>query len=216
MGLTKATLTNLDNQQKIDALFNPTEYTIAKSNTWQAKPIVGKNVPKLDFTGGGSRTLSIELMFDVFEEKGGDVRKHVNKLWELTMIDEAKASSQTDRSRPPLCLFQWGPDWHFKAAITSLSVRYTLFRQDGTPVRAVATLSLEEAADENDQPKTNPTSYSPSRMKRREVKPKDTLALIAFEEYGDSTKWRPIAEANRIDDPMDIAPGQILSIPSLS
>jgi hypothetical protein len=216
MGLTKATITNLDTNHKITVMFNPTEYTIAKSNTWQAKPIVGKNVPKLDFTGGGSRTLSIELMLDVFEEKGGDVRVHVDKLWELTMIDEARASSATNRSRPPLCLFQWGGNWHFKAAITSLSVKYTLFRQDGTPVRAIATASLEEAADENDQPGTNPTSFSNSRMKRREVRPKDTLALIAFEEYGDSTKWRSIAEANRLDDPTDLQPGQILAIPSLS
>jgi len=216
MGLTKATLTNLDTNAKIECLFNPTEYTIAKSNTWQAKPIVGKNVPKLDFTGGGSRTLSLELMFDVFEEKGADVRTQIDKLWTLTMIDEAKKSSQTNRSRPPLCLFQWGGNWHFKAAITSLSVRYTLFRQDGTPVRAIATVSLEEAADETDQPGTNPTSFSPSRMKRREVRPKDTLALIAFEEYGDSSKWRPIAEANNIDDPMDLEAGQVLAIPGLA
>ncbi|HTQ09536.1 MAG TPA: LysM peptidoglycan-binding domain-containing protein [Fimbriimonadaceae bacterium] len=215
MGLTKATLTNLDSNEKIECLFNPTEYTIAKSNTWQAKPIVGKNVPKLDFTGGGSRTLSLQLMFDVFEQSGADVRTHIDKLWTLTMIDEAKKSSETNRSRPPLCLFQWGGTWHFKAAITSLSVRYTLFRQDGTPVRAIATVSLEEAADDSDQPGTNPTSYSPSRMRRREVRPKDTLALIAFEEYGDSSKWRPIAEANQIDDPMEIVPGQILAIPGL-
>src|SRR3954468_19770714 len=98
MGLTKATITNLDNNQKIDCLFNPSEYTIAKSNTWQAKPIVGKNVPKLDFTGGGSRTLNIELMFDVFEEAGKDVREHIDKLWALTMIDEAIKSSETNRS----------------------------------------------------------------------------------------------------------------------
>jgi hypothetical protein len=216
MGLTKATLTNLDTNDKIECLFNPTEYTIAKSNTWQAKPVVGRNVPKLDFTGGGSRTLNVELMFDVFEEAGKDVRDHINKLWTLTMIDESKKSSETNRSRPPLCLFQWGGNWHFKAAVTSLSVRYTLFRQDGTPVRAIATVALEEASDESDQPGTNPTSYAEAGMKRREVKPRDTLALIAYQEYGDSAKWRRIAEANRLDDPSDIQPGQILAIPSLS
>jgi hypothetical protein len=215
MSLTKATLTNVDTNEQITCLFNPTEYTIAKSNTWQARSVVGRNVPKLDFTGGGSRTLNLELMFDVFEESGADVRTHIDKLWQLTMIDDAQASSQTNRSRPPLCLFQWGGNWHFKAAITSLSVRYTLFRQDGTPVRAIATVTLEEAADDNDQPGTNPTSYAEAGMRRREVKHRDTLALIAFQEYGDSTKWRPIAEANRLADPSDIEPGQILAIPSL-
>lgn len=215
MSLTKATLTNVDTNEQISCLFNPTEYTIAKSNTWQARGVVGRNVPKLDFTGGGSRTLNVELMFDVFEESGADVRTHIDKLWTLTMIDEARASSETNRSRPPLCLFQWGGNWHFKAAVTSLSVRYTLFRQDGTPVRAIATLTLEEASDDNDQPGTNPTSYALAGMRRREVKPRDTLAIIAYQEYGDSAKWRSIAEANQLDDPMDIYPGQLLAIPTL-
>jgi len=213
MGLTKATLTNVDTNDKIECLFNPTEYTIAKANSWQPKPVVGKNVPKLDFTGGGSRVLTVELFFDVYEQTGADVRDHVNKLWKLTMIDERKKNRETKRSRPPLCIFQWGGHWTFKAAITNLSVRYTLFRQDGTPVRAVASVTLQEAEDESEQPGTNPTSFAPPGRRRREVRPHDTLAIIAFEEYGDPGMWRRIAEANAIDDPLGLRPGQVLAIP---
>lgn len=216
MGLTRAKIRNIEANEEFECLFNPTEYTIAKTNTWQARPVVGKNVPKLDFTGGGSRTLNMELFLDAFELQEKDVRSHVDKLWRLTMIDESNRSSSSQRSRPPTCLFQWGGSWSFRAVVTSLSVRYTLFMQDGTPVRATATVSLEEASDEADQPGTNPTSYSESGMRRRTVRPKDTLALIAYEEYGDSSKWRHIAEANRLDDPLDIEPGQMLAIPALS
>jgi hypothetical protein len=216
MSLTKATITNLGNNSQFEVLFNPTEYTIAKTNSWQARPVVGRNVPRLDFTGGGSRTLTLELFLDVMDRSGEtDVRPHVDKLWELTMIDEAHRNSSTDRSRPPLCLFQWGGNWHFKAAVTSLSVRYTLFNEDGVPIRAVATCSFEEAEDENEQPGTNPTSYAEAGMRRREVRPRDTLALISYEEYGDSSKWRMIAEANSIHDPRTLTPGQILAIPAL-
>jgi len=215
MSLTKATITNLDTKDKITCLFNPTEYTIAKNNSWTPKQVVGKNVPKLDFTGGGSRTLSLELFFDVYEKDGADVRTHIDKLWELMMIDQKSKNASTERSRPPLCLFQWGGTWHFKAAMTSLSVRYVLFRQDGTPARAIANVTLQEATDEDNQPGTNPTSYADPGKRRREVRPSDTLALIAFEEYGDSALWRPIAEANAIDDPLSLRPGQLLAIPSL-
>lgn len=215
MPLTKATLTNLDTKEKIECLFNPTEYTVAKSNSWQPKPVVGKNVPKMDFGGGGARMLSLELFFDVSEAAGSDVRTHVNKLWDLTMIDEKQKNPITDKSRPPFCLFQWGGNWHFKAVVTSLSVKYTLFRHDGTPVRAIASLSLQEADDENDLPGTNPTSYAEPGYRRRVVEPHDSLALIAYQEYGDSSKWRPIAEANHITDPSGIRAGQILAIPPL-
>jgi len=88
MGLTKATITNLDTNEKMDVLFNPTQYAIKKDNQWTAKPVVGKNVPKLDFTGGGSRILTMELFFDVYEINGADVRDHVNKLWDITMISD--------------------------------------------------------------------------------------------------------------------------------
>jgi len=216
MGLTKATITNMDTHDRMTVLFNPTEYTVAKQNQWQAHPIVGRNVPRMDFTSGGSKTMTLELFFDVYEQQGGDVRTHVNKLWDLTMINEQNRNRSTRRSRPPLCLFQWGPDWQFKAAVTNLSVRYTLFRQDGTPVRATATVTLQEAEDATNQPRTNPTSGSKPGYRRREVGPHETLPLIAHEVYGDSTRWRTIADENGIDDPMGIKPGMVLSIPPLS
>lgn len=215
MGLTKATIENLDTKEVFECSFNPSEYTIAKSNSWQPKPVIGKNVPKLDFTGGGSRTLTLELFFDVFEKSNGDVRKIVNKLWALTMIDESKKNASTKRSRPPLCKFQWGPDWHFTAAVTSLSVRYTLFRQDGTPVRAIANVTLQEAEDDQEQKGTNPTSYAEPGHRRREVRMNDTLPLIAYEEYGDPNKWRFIATANNLTNPEDIRAGDIIAIPAL-
>jgi nucleoid-associated protein YgaU len=214
MALTKATITNEDTKEVIKCLFNPTEYTITKTNSWQSNRVVGKNVPKLDFTGGESRTLQMELFFDVYEKEGGDVRDHINKLWKLTMTSDDKKNPKTKRSRPPLCLFQWGGNWHFKAAITSLTVRYTLFREDGTPVRATANVTFQEAEDPSLQKGTNPTSYSEPGYKRREVRPYDSLPLIAFEEYGDASHWRRIAEANQIDDPGSIKPGQILAIPT--
>ena len=216
MSLTKATITNLNNKENIACLFNPTEYTIAKTNNWQAKPVVGKNVPKMEFTGGGARSMTVELLFDVFEDPLADVRNHTDKLWKLLLTDPSKQNTSTKKARPPYILFEWGDNWHFKAAITSLSIRFTLFRHNGVPVRALASITLMEAIDENDKPGTNPTSYAEPGMKRRMVKPRDTLAAIAYEEYGNSALWRQIAEANRIDDPLSIQPGQILGIPSLN
>jgi len=216
MGLTKATLTNLNNNDTVEVLFNPTEYTLAKTNNWASKPNVGKNVPKRDFTGGNSRKLDMELFFDVFEKKDADVRDHVNKVFALMMIDEAKKNPKTKKARPPLCLFQWGGNWSFKAAVTNLSVRYTLFRDTGIPARATAKITLEEAEDETEQKGTNPTSFAEPGRRRREVRPQDTLALIAYEEYGDPNKWRRIADDNRLDNPFALRPGQVLSIPPLN
>jgi nucleoid-associated protein YgaU len=41
------------------------------------------------------------------------------------------------------------------------------------------------------------------------------LSSIAAEELQDPASWRPIAEANEIDDPSDLRTGMVLLIPSL-
>lgn len=214
MGLAPARITNKDTKDTITCLFNPTEYTISKTNSWQSKPVVGKNVPKLDFTGGGAQTLTMDLFFDVFEEEGKDVSDHIKKLMALTLIHPKPKNDKTKKSRPPLCLFEWGPKWSFTAVVMSLKVRYTLFRENGTPVRATASITLQEAEDDTQQKKQNPTSYSEGGSRRREVRPHDTLALIAYEEYDDPNRWRDIALENGIDDPLSLHSGQVLVIPA--
>ena len=47
------------------------------------------------------------------------------------------------------------------------------------------------------------------------VKQGQSLASIAGREYGDPRKWRPIAQANGIDDPTKLRPGAILVLPAL-
>jgi nucleoid-associated protein YgaU len=42
----------------------------------------------------------------------------------------------------------------------------------------------------------------------------DSLASVAFGEFGDATLWRALARLNGIDDPMAIAPGTRILVPS--
>jgi hypothetical protein len=215
MGLTKATIRNLDSQEVITALFNPTEYTIAKECNWETKSIVGKDVPSSTFKGSGGRSLKLDLFFDVLEKSGGNVRDEIDKLFALTLTKDRKSSGKKKVSRPPFCLFQWGGNWQFTAYVASLSVRYTLFREDGIPVRATASVTFKEADDQASQKGTNPTSHALPGYRHREVRLHDTLALIAYEEYQDAAEWRRIALANGIDNPLGLAPGRVLAIPPM-
>jgi nucleoid-associated protein YgaU len=45
------------------------------------------------------------------------------------------------------------------------------------------------------------------------VKSSDRIDTIAWQMYGDATHWRPIADHNRLTDPLDLRPGQLLLIP---
>jgi len=208
--LTKAFLTNVETNEQIEFLFNPTEYSLSKSNSWDSVAIVGFDVPPTEFQGGNPTTLSLDLFFDTYE-MNQDVRTYTDKVFKLTKIsDETRRNSQ--RGRPPRVLFNWGRVFSFQAVITSLSITYTLFKPDGTPVRAKMKLELQECEDASIQPPQNPTSQGFWGHKVHVVQPGDTIGLIAYKHYENPRSWRLIADTNGLDNPKDLRPGQVLEI----
>ena len=210
----KAKLVNLDTNEEIQCLFNPNEYTFSKSNSWASKKVKGQNVPTLEFGGGDSIQLKMQLFFDTYTT-GGDVRTTTNKIWKLMNINTNLTDMTSTKGRPPMVDFPWGATWPFKAVITSISQKFTLFRDNGIPVRATLDVNFLQAKEEGRYPGQNPTTRGNPGYKRRVVQEGDTIDWIAFDEYGDSTMWRYIAESNNLEDPMKIKTGQILAIKPL-
>jgi len=211
---SKATITNLDTNETIECMFSPKEYSLAKSNRWQSSDVLGGNVPKVEFSGGDAMKLQMELFFDTYEA-GEDVRtKYTDKVWKLMMINPDTVNKGS-KGRPPLCEFRWGPTWSFKAVVTSISQKFTLFQSDGTPVRSTMNVSFQQAEEENKYPPQNPTTLSMPGYKTRRVRQGETIDWIAFEEYRDPTLWRFLAESNHLDDPLRLEVGQLLAIPPL-
>ncbi len=213
----KAVIRNLDdgNEQPIEVLFNPNEYTFSKKNTWTKTEVIGKNVPQLEFGGGDSMTLKMQLFFDTYTT-GKDVRETTNRIWKLMNISEKLTDMTNTKGRPPMVEFQWGKTWSFKAVITNISQKFTLFRYDGTPVRATVDVTFLQAKEEGHYPGQNPTTKGSPGYKRRVVKEGDSIDWIAYEEYGDSAMWRFIADTNNLGDPHRLRPGQVLAIAPMS
>ena len=70
MGLEKLIIQDSEKPDKrLTCLFNPSEYSIAKTNNWKTKDNVGKNVPQVDFTGGGAKSLSMTLFLTCWRRR---------------------------------------------------------------------------------------------------------------------------------------------------
>ena len=212
MPLEKAYLTNLETNEQIDCLFNPAEYSFSKSNQWEAVQIMGGDVPMPRFLGGGAMTLQMTLFFDTSEDRT-DVRDYTEKLVELMQVDSDLENERNNRGRPPRCMFSWGRVWGFKAIITQMTQRFTYFLEDGKPVRATVEVTFQQIESEGTYPAQNPTTQGKPGQRTRIVRPGDRLDWIAYEEYRNPALWRRIAEANHLDDPADLTPGQRLVIP---
>lgn len=212
-GLAPAVIINTDTSETVHCMFNPHEYTLTKQNRWEHGETKGKNVPRLKFSQGGSQTLKLQLFFDTYAE-ATDVRRHTDPLWRMMMVNADKVNPRSNKSEPPPVLFQWG-GLAFTAVITNLTQKYTLFLQDGTPVRTTVDITLEQLTDDQDFPRQNPTSGGGEALRTRIVRAGERIDLIAYQEYEDATQWRRIAEANGLRHPLRLRPGQQLVIPPL-
>lgn len=192
----------------IEIPFNPTEYSIDKSNSYSEATIPGLESPLVQFSHGANRTLSFELLLDTYAyEKGADVRsryiERLEKLIEVNGIFHA----------PPPCKIVWGST-EFIGVLESMQKQYLMFKEDGIPVRARVNLSFKEYVPLLMQMAKSPRS-SPDKHKIHLIKEGDSLWRLAYEEYGDPAYWRFIADKNQIDDPVNLVAGQKLILEPL-
>lgn len=190
----------------IPVLFNPTQYSLDMGNQIAEIGIPGLGSPILQFVRGNTRTLTMELFFDTYEQQL-DVRLFTRQIYGLLDI-------RRGLHRPPICTFTWGR-FNFTCVVDRVAGRFTLFLADGTPARATLSVTFKQFVDIEVEVRRNPLESS-DRTKTYIVKRGDTLSSIAAAEYGDPAKWRPIAAANRIHNPRTLVPGQRLVVPALT
>jgi nucleoid-associated protein YgaU len=196
---------------EVACIFNPYEYTVSKSNTYSEKPKKNTDTAHAEFSKSGPQTLKLVLFFDTYET-GKDVSQETRKLWRFMMTKEQKPKHKGDKEEPPQVAFEWGV-FKFVAFITNMTQQFTLFTKDGTPVRAKVDATFTQFVDVEDYKPTNPTSGSQTSERIWRVTAGDRLDTIAAEVYDDATKWRLIAEHNRIVNPLAVRPGQLLRVP---
>jgi hypothetical protein len=219
-GFKKAELA-IDGGETIPVLFNPTEYTITKTNTWNFKEVQGQSLPPPEFGGGAPRQITLSLLLDNSLLEGSQTVKDItDKLFKMMEVDDGQPAGGT-RASPPKVTFRWGAVDTFLAVCTSLTVAYQLFEPNGMPMRADVKLDLKQAdqastaSSGSAQKGTNPTTRAMAGHGVHTVQDGDSLPSIAYRAYGDATRWRAIAEANGIDNPLHVRRGTPLVVPRL-
>lgn len=200
---------------RIECMFNPSKFSFQMSNRWDAEPVAGASAPSLRYAGAQSGKFSLSLVFDT-TATGASVTTHTNKLLKLMEVDKTLSDYDPQRNsgRPQWLTFHWGTQLHtFKAIISSLNVTFTYFASDGTPLRANVEASFDQYEADDTWARQNPTSGTPNPQRTHQVLPGETLDRIAARYYGDATRWRAIAAANGISDPLAIRPGSLIAIP---
>jgi hypothetical protein len=195
---------------RIEVLFNPTEYSIERANSYKATAMLGLSSPLLQFVNGEADQLSMELFLEDYTDPAAtssdSVAGRLATLSGLLLIDPSLHA-------PPPVRFLWG-NLIFDAVIEKLGQKRTLFQPDGTPARATLSVTFKEYRTLQTQLQES-RRESTDKSKRRALDASDALWLLATREYGDPARWRVIAEASDLDDPLNIEPGTWLRVPPL-
>jgi hypothetical protein len=195
--------------------FNPTEYSRAKGAQIAEIPIPGIDSPILQFVRGQTETLSMELFFDTTEFGTGegpgvvDVRTLTGPVYQLVKM-------QSKTHAPPRVIVHLGPQNSFRAIIENVQQKFTLFNPKRIPLRAMVTVAFKEYKTLEEQ-LLELNLQSADHSKLRTIRGGDTISQIAFEEYGDASLWRLIAQdpanARILTNLRKLPPGELLLIP---
>ncbi len=163
----------------IKFMFNPTELKFSRTVAIEQAPgsttTRGQNQTSFKHPNPYQLTIS-NIILDTYEEQGEErnVLKPLKPFTDaVAYVKEAAtapaggtAQSQRPKAkRPPIYLFTWGDHSYLRCFIKSCNFRLTMFLSDGTPVRAIIDLTLEQVDNPQSQPSQSPPSVGQSQRR---------------------------------------------------
>ena len=201
---------------QVEALWNPASYSQTYSIAWQKKQGLNSSGAELSYTWSVPGELALDLVLD---DTGVDQmgllaigRKSVSE--QVDALLDATFRYKGAIHEPGYLLLSWGK-LEFACRLSTMTVNYTRFHRDGTPLRAeikaVFLSDQESAARAREEGR-----QSPDLPHSRLVKSGDTLPSLTKEVYGSTAPYLLVARHNDLDDTRRLAPGTRLLFPPLA
>ncbi len=152
--------------EEIEFMFNPTQLSFTRNPSYNKSKGARnkKGHPKTSFASPDSYSLSLSnILIDTYEQEI-NVLTYVEKFKKAVGFTEGGKDKE---KRPPRYIFSWGAEVYFKSCVVkSLTYKLTMFLADGTPVRAILTLKIQEADDAKPSSKLKGRGSTPPRPGR--------------------------------------------------
>ena len=209
---------------------NPSSYTLNRRLTYSYHSGQGFSSSEAIYKDSPPVQLEFEFLFDgtgVVPKPStlgdiplvGAIASALSSTKPFVVMDEIKKFDKLvyDYSsaihRPRELLLVWG-SLAFPCVLTSVDYRYTLFKEDGTPLRAVAKCSFCESLPRAEGERRD-DAKSPDLTHLRDVKDGDTLPLLADDVYGDAQLYLEVARVNKLINFRRLRSATRLSFPPL-
>ncbi len=208
-------------------LINPETYIITYATESNNTSTQGSSHSTSNFNKRTPQTLNFKFLFDgtgVIRSNsgpdginttptilGGGVKRDV--AMDLANFKRVVYDYSSAQHQPGFVQLQWGP-LIYNCKLSKMTVTFKLFHTDGTPLRADADCSFEEVVNSNTLAAIE-NRMSPDLTHVHTVMKGDTLPLLCYKEYGDSSYYYQVGEFNGLTDFKKLIPGTKLIFPPL-
>jgi hypothetical protein len=193
------------------ALINPETYTVDIKYEFENSQGQG--------TTGGQQQFKVkypeEMAFDFLFDNTGiiDGKPKPNISDDIANFKKFLMDYDGSVHEPRFFKFVWGTDL-FKGRCSGLNIAYKLFNPDGSPIRAVCKVTLNQATEEELRV-LQQQDQSPDLTHYRVVRKGDTLPWMCYHIYGDSKYYIQVAAANKLSNFRDLTVGDEIFFPPI-
>ena len=203
----------VDKSKSFTFMLNPSEYDHSYAIGYSRKEAIGQSGSDTRFGGVKPEKLKFSTLIDCTGAVAGAGAESSDVKTQLKELKDIVYTYDGDKHEPSHVRVLWGSQIFF-GRLESMSVDNTMFKPSGEPIRAkvqlgfIGFMSKEEEA-------LRANRSSPDMSHEIEVKAGDTLPLLCYRIYKDSSYYLEIARINNMTDFRDIEPGIKLHFPPL-
>ena len=195
---------------------NPASYKLGRTVKYNDRQGQGSPGGSPEFNRVGDSDLSFDLIFDatgvIPVPTGQSYKNGVTDI--INDFIDLLATMNGDIHTPNFLIVNWA-GLVFPGLLTSMQVDFSLFRPDGTPLRAKMTVAFKAYASEEMLAK-EAKKNSPDMTHVVTVIAGDTLPALCYRIYGSSGYYTKVARFNQLLNYRDLAPGTELLFPPLA
>ncbi len=191
-----------------EVLFNPQQIVENVDIKFDETKSSGSAEKEQKFKSIESGEFKLDLIFDatgVVDLFPKPVIKQIEDFKKVALYIKGKTH------QPHFLQIEWGA-FLMKVRLKSLTITYTLFTPEGSPIRAKANATFIRSIDDKLRV-TKEGKSSPDLTHVRTVESGDTLPLMTYRIYGDSSYYLEVARVNRIRNFRKLKAGQKLFFP---
>jgi phage tail protein X len=198
------------------AWINPSSYSYNKQISYTDRQAQGSPGPSPEFNRVADETVTFDMVFDatgVIPPPTG--QSYTNGVSDIINQFLTLAGTVNGNIHSPNYLVLGWSKLQFQCVLASVKIDYTLFMPNGTPLRAKVSATFKSYTSETALAKETATN-SPDMTHIFIFQPGDTLPLLCYRVYGDSSYYAEVARYNNLLSFRSIPAGISLVFPPLA